>query len=345
MPDNGDPLAKVRVGDEEMVLVPSSASAEHVKKLSLPETGSEDMSHLLVPPDRPQIEFTEDRDYRPDDAVEWVIDIEFEGNPTFEAAAISKVFDAAWLKDHGRPTIYGWSPEINRWTYLVSADAPKMFNKLAFGWRLSNPFAEDPRVTSAELERYLVETQNRARRLGSPVLKTNRSSAEAGRLSALIREAVDECDRDVFIILKAPKGKPFDGKDVWDVMACLGLLWGDGDLFHWHNESDFGDDMFFSVETSSPPGYFVPKHIAEGRTRFNDLVFSYSIPRSASPLVVLDSMLRATSYAQRRLGGELLGEEETPLDEDELRSEVKTVVEQLNAAGFTPGEGATLQVF
>lgn len=345
MPDSGDPTARVRVGDEEMVLVPSSASAGHVQKLSLPETGSEDMSHLLVPPDLPQMEFTEDRDYRPDDAVEWIIDIEFEGNPTFEVTAISKVFDAAWLEANGQPTIYGWSPEINRWTYLISADGPKTFAKLAFGWQLIKTYDEDFRITAAELERYLFETQSRAKQLGSPVLKTNRSPAGADRLSGLIREAVDECDRNIVIVLKAPNGKPYDGKDVWDVMACLGLLWGDGDLFHWHNKSDFGADMFFSVETTTPPGYFIPKRIAEGTTRFDDLVFSYSIPRSPSPGVVLDSMLRATSYAQKRLGGELLDHAGMPLDENKLRSDVKTVVEQLNAAGFKPGEGGTLRIF
>lgn len=44
MQDNGDPIAKVRVGDEKMVLVPSSVSVERVKKLGLPEAGSEDAS-------------------------------------------------------------------------------------------------------------------------------------------------------------------------------------------------------------------------------------------------------------------------------------------------------------
>lgn len=346
MPDNGDPIAKVRVGNEEMVLVPSSVSAERVKNLGLPESGSEDVSHLLVPPPNlPKVEFTEQRDYRPVDAVEWVIDIEFEGSPILDATAISNVFDAAWLKSNGQPTIYGWSPEINHWTYLISADAPKTFTNLAFGWPLFKSYDEDFRITSAELERYLIETQNSAKRLGSPKVKANRSSAVAGRLSELIRDAVDECNRDVVIVLRSPRGKSFDGKDVWDVMACLGLRWGDGDLFHWHNESGFGDDMFFSVETTTSPGYFLPEHIAAGRTRFNDLVFGYSIPRSAEPLAALDSMLKAVSYAKQRLGGELQDRNGLPLNEDDLKSEVKTTVEQLKAAGFKPGEDATLHVF
>jgi cell division protein ZipA len=103
--------------------------------------------------------------------------------------------------------------------------------------------------------------------------------------------------------------------------------------------------MFFSVETTSPPGYFLPEEIAAGRTRCKDLVFRYSIPRSAEPLAVFDAMFHAVSYAHRRLGGELLDGTGEPLEEQEFRSEVKGVVEQLKGAGFPPGADATLCVF
>ena len=54
-------------------------------------------------------------------------------------------------------------------------------------------------------------------------------------------------DVNVSIRLAAPDGTLFDGRDIWDVMLCLGLPWGDMDLFHWNNPSDHGDDHLFSV--------------------------------------------------------------------------------------------------
>lgn len=214
--------------------------------------------HLLVPPPNlPKVDSTEERDYRPEDAVEWVIDIEFEGSPILDGTVIYNVFDAAWSKSNGQPTIYGWSPEINHWTFLISADAPKTFTKMAFGWQLFKSYDEDFRITSAELERYFIETQKRAKRLGSPTVKANRSSAEAGRLSELIRDAVIECNRDVVIVLKRPGASRLMARmcgTLWRALACVGVTAN----CHWHNESGFGDDMFFSVETTTSPDISFP---------------------------------------------------------------------------------------
>ena len=87
-------------------------------------------------------------------------------------------------------------------------------------------------------------------------------------------------DDQVVLVLRAPTGKQFDGKLIWDVMKCLKLRWGDMDCFHWRNPSSFGDDYLFSVETSTSPGYFLPEEISADRVHVDDLVFVYSVPRS-----------------------------------------------------------------
>jgi len=69
------------------------------------------------------------------------------------------------------------------------------------------------------------------------------------------------------LVLRAPAGNRFEGKRMWDVMLCLGLQWGDMDLFHWINRSGQGDDAFFSVSTSTSPGYFLPEAIAADQVR------------------------------------------------------------------------------
>lgn len=228
---------------------------------------------------------------------------------------------------------------------MISADSPKSFTKLAFGWELFKSYDEKYRITSSDMRRFQSATQQQAAKLGKPTLKVNRTPQEAEARSGAIRMAVEQCNRDVVIVLRSARQKPYDGREVWDVMMSLGLRWGDGDLFHWLNEADFGHDMFFSVETSTPPGYFLPEQIVAGKTRPHDLVFGFSIPRSADPHAILDSMLRAVHYAKQRLGGEILDRYGKPLDESQLRQETRSIVDQLKSVGFEPGATATLRVF
>jgi hypothetical protein len=66
----------------QFVVVPSSVSKGLVAKSGLPAGGSQDMRQLLVPPavnHRPPSD--ELHDYRPLDSIEWVVDIEFDGDP------------------------------------------------------------------------------------------------------------------------------------------------------------------------------------------------------------------------------------------------------------------------
>lgn len=288
----------------------------------------------------------EEVDYRPVDAVEWAIDVEFAGDAVLDAGAILRVFDNAWSESHARPVLYGWSPEINHWTYLVSADAPKKFSKLALGWSLYDPLADGPAERSTStLKAWQQSVEKLASKLGTPRVRINRSAEDAAQLSEKLGALVRTCNQDVAIFLVAPSDRRFEGRDIWDVMHCLGLQWGDMDLFHWRNESDRGDDFYFSVSTSTAPGYFLPEEIAAGRVHIDDLVFSYSIPRSRDPSTVFDSMMNAVEYAQRRLGGQIQGSDGHPIDEESVRLEIRAIVERMKAAGFAPGEDSTLRLF
>ena len=162
---------------------------------------------------------------------------------------------------------------------------------------------------------------------------------------ATLAQIVAECDRDVTLVLAAPSGKQFSGQDVWDVMLCVGLVYGTGDLFHWINNAGFGDDLFFSVWTSTAPGYFIPEWMATGKGDVDDLIFGFSIPRSADPVAVFESVADVVGYAQERLGGEVVLKSGEPFDRDAERAKIEDVVRKLREAGFVPGEHATCRVF
>ena len=196
-----------------------------------------------------------------------------------------------------------------------------------------------------DLRRLKDAVEQRLSALGSFNFEIDRGAEESLAVVQGLPKIVEECNRDVTLVLRAPEGKQFSGREVWDVMLCLGLDYGDGDLFHWINNSDFGDDHFFTIQTSTPPGYFVPQRISSGDGDVDDLMFSFSIPRSADPVAVFDSMLSAVQYAQKRLGGEITLRSGEPFDRTAERAKVEEIVEKLNEAGFVPGEPATCRVF
>lgn len=128
-------------------------------------------------------------------------------------------------------------------------------------------------------------------------------------------------------------------------MLCLGLKWGDMDCFHWENPTKEGDSYFFSVGTSTPPGYFLPDEIAAGRVQVDDLIFVFSIPRCRAPLKVFEAMVKAVEYSQKRLGGEINDESGKRAKIDELRKRIVDTERQLREAGFAPGAHDTMRLF
>lgn len=341
---------EVNVGGETLELVPEEASNSRIAQTGLPTTASEDRSELLKVPARAQGQQrrnpNKDRDYRPDETVEFVVDVEFDGAPVFTAKEVEQAFGPQWSQAHGHACMFGWSPEIRLWSYLIAADAPKTFTKLCIGIPLYDPLAEMPvPLKSTTLHGYVKSIDDRTKRLGRATIRLNQPVESAEKASKRIGEMVASCNRDVTVRLLAPSGAIFPGREIWDVMLCLKLPWGDMDLFHWPNQSAIGDSYFFSVSTSTPPGYFLPERIARNQVKVSDLVFSFSIPRSAGPLEVFESMLKAVEFTQSRLGGEIADSHGNPLRKDAVRAEIKDVIERMKQAGFEPGANGTLRVF
>ncbi|AKU95847.1 Cell division protein ZipA [Labilithrix luteola] len=301
--------------------------------------GSEDVSDLLV---RPKAAPSAKPYFGPQDAVEWVIDIgpRFEG--TFRRADILGVFERDWRQKNDWPTIYGRAVADKAWTYVDASNVPDDYDQLALGFDFTRLGKES--FTEFRLNEIVLACEAAAKLLGAGSTKARLSAREALARARELDELRDEYDdARAEVRLLAPEGETFDGKTVWDVMQCLGLHWGDMDIFHWENEDDSrGDDHLFSVCSSTSPGYFIPNEIADDRVHVGDLIFAFSIPRSADPAVVLEGMLAAATYTQTRLGGRLVDGKETDLDRDALRKQVAEVTIRLVNAGFPPGHHHTM---
>ena len=257
---------------------------------------------------------------------------------------VAKLFDAAWRNKFGRITIFGRDAETGLWTYLLSADGPAAVTDVEIAWDYCAFDAEKPASAMMYVQR-LDDVTRQLTKLGGCDVKASLPANEASRRAAELFALKEKFDQTAVLVLAAPEGKEFSGRDVWDVMLCLGLPWGDMDCFHWANDAGVGDDAFFSVETSTPPGYFFPEAIADGSMNPEDLVFNFSIPRSAEPVKVFDAMARAVQYCQRRMGGRILTTEGAPADLAEARQAVVEIAQKLRVAGLVPGTGAALRLF
>jgi cell division protein ZipA len=328
-------------------LFESTASESNARVAAvLPTTGSEDKSGLLVAPELPPSDFAETRDYLPDPVSDWSVNVRIPTTTQLTKTRLLELLSKDWREAHGKPTLYAKELESGRWTYLIAADVPEVHTELALAWPLVAWHGEGwAPPTAPELNSHLAALRERLSPLGEALLQPSSTPEDAFRTAARLTDLRDCCDQSAIIVLAAPDGGSFEGRVIWDVMLSLGLRWGNLDLFHWDNDAGIGDEEFFSVWTTTPPGYFLPEEIAAGQVRTVDLVFGYSIPGSAAPREILQSMTRAARYAQSRLGGFLLDENGLPFDEQYVLEEIATIEQSLGEFGLEPGRESTLRLF
>jgi len=340
------------VSDDASEFRITSATESHARAAAvLPTLGSEDAAHVLGQVHALEVgrrrasDEGDHRDYLPCEDVDWVLTATFTGTPHLDPHRVRAAFDAAWCAQYGRFTAFGRDAATNRWTFLISADGPSAVTDLKLAWDYCDPLGVDPPATSALFQRRLDATIAVLSSLGQCHLEASKSASEAGRTTTVLNALKRECDRDAAIVLQAPRRRPYDGRRVWDVMLCLGLRWGDMDCFHWANPTTDGPDAYFSVHTTTPPGYFLPEALASGRMQPADLAFTFSIPRSVAPGPVFDCMARAVEYCRTRLGGTTLDDAGQPADLVALREYVVHVDRQMRRAGFVPGSHRSLRLF
>ncbi|HUE69795.1 MAG TPA: cell division protein ZipA C-terminal FtsZ-binding domain-containing protein [Pirellulaceae bacterium] len=248
-------------------LVIATESESRGRAALLPTKPTEDARHWLGTIELPQVSSPNVvRDYLPEPAVSWIVDVQGEGDPVLDPRAVSGAFDQQWRETFGAFMGYGRDVDSGRWTFLVSADGPQRVDRLKFDFDYIDVLNEEvPTPTDRVYFQRLEQISERMQRFGKLTVSASATPEQAAARSRLLRDLKDTLDLDAVLILQAPRGRRFDGKVVWDVMLCLGLDWGDMDCFHWRNRSGIGDDSFFSVETSTAPGYFLPEAVAAGR--------------------------------------------------------------------------------
>jgi cell division protein ZipA len=298
---------------------------------------SEDVSYILDTNklSYPKLKRTES-EYKPDTATTWVIDL----RGTFNKKDLNELFDEEWTLNFPSD-IYG---HATKWTYIFAADSPEKYDEIKVAVNLRDIFNMESADYKVTLDKYLTELNSRiAKYAGKVTLTKKESIAQAMVKGQKIASLNQQFDQAAIIILKSDS--IFDGLKAWDVLRSIGLQWGDGDEFHWNNHYAYGSDLFFSVWTTTEPGYFLPERVKAGQMNPGDLVFGFSIPRSADPEHVFNVMTEAVKYAQKRLGGTIIDKNHQPFNEEQERKTLITLVNNMKAKGVIAGSEDALMLF
>ncbi len=323
-----------------------SESNERVKMLSL-DKPSEDASYLLDVtklsfPDIPRE--SENVEYKADPDKDWVIDLIPVHGDNFKKDDFSKMFDYDW-RSKFQSTIYGFSPEENRWTFADAGGTPDIYSKLQVAIDVQGVFNDEPpNYDPKKLNLYIVELENRIKKYPTRIrLEHNESIESAIHKAKGLVSLYQDFNIDAIIILQSDN--EFDGTEMWDALLSVGLSWGDGDLFHWNNNKDYGHDQHFSVWTTTEPGYFLPEEVRNGNMNPQNLVFGFSVPRSADPKNVFEIMFNAVEYCQKRLGGQILDKNMQPFNIEKERKEMKELLNRMESKGIEAGSDKALRMF
>lgn len=337
---------RVSFDDQEFFVMPAPVSEARAAAV-LPSKASEDVSYLLGKIDIPRAPTSsfKHEEYLPYEKVEWVVTVEFPENPRLKPKEIEKLFDSNWRETFGHFTSFGRDADSNRWTFAISAEAPRAMTSIKLAWSYVGLTGDDPAPTKALFESRLAEINKKLTKFGEPKIRANLPPADAAQRAKELRKLKAALDQTTVLVLKAPPGRRFDGKTIWDVMLCLGLQWGDMDCFHWRNPTGEGDDALFSVETSTPPGYFLPEAIAANQVHVEDLIFLFSVPRCRAPLEVFDAMARAAEYSQRRLQGHIKDENGKNANLKAMKKRIADIEQRLRQAGLDPGSNDALRLY
>lgn len=328
----------------ELSLTPSKFSQNRVEKLGLKQNPDTDLgilneTKLKFPQKLVRIESEE---YRSIPELNWIIDIIPQNDFSFTKETFIKVFDYEWRTNY-ESEFYAYFPNTNKWSFAISGDSPEQFDSLELAINFAPRF-NNKNLNTERLQSYLNELDKKLSLFDVKFKVEPRISIEeAVKRSKTLKQLQFDLNEGIVLVLKSDS--KYKSKDFWNTLIDLGLEWGDGDVFHWTNyNSGIGDDIFFSVWTSTDPGYFLPEDVSKGDFNPNELVFGFSIARSPDPIGVYKILLESIEYCQSKLGGQILDEDGLPYNKKKHSKRIKDVLKKMSDNGFEQGQGLILRL-
>jgi len=332
---------------DEVYFAPKGESQERIRKLGKDKPG-EDASHLL---DTSKLHFPrinvdyETAEFKPSPSVNYIIDIAPPESIVLKKDDLWKIFDKDWRQQNEMADVYGRSVPDGKWTYVIAGNSPEAYDAVQLSIKLQALFSEEKNsIDSLKLTQFIEELNQKLNQHPLQLqLRQTESLNDAIARAERIVNNVHRFSREMIIVLRSER--LFDGRKAWDTLTNAGLEWGDSDLFHWSNDTGYGDEEFFSVWTSTSPGYFLPEVVKKGRFNPVNLVFGFSIPRSADPINIFEAMVDVVHYCQKKIGGIMLDENGKLFNVAEKRKWLSEIIVAMKDEGIVPGEEEALYMF
>jgi hypothetical protein len=210
------------------------------------------------------------------------------------------------------------------------------------GVRLLTPAGDDElrRSTAPHLTQLKDELVARLKKAGATDVKVPVSAEDAAAASNKLEALFVANGTEIQVRLLAPGVTSFPGPQVLDVFASLGMTpAGDGLEF-----------AGFEVKTRTPPGKLSPRALVDGKLNPTNLLFEMYVPHASRPSEAFATLMKAVTYAQKRLGGTTDVSIETfgklqKADVPAAKKRVAEVEKALAAAGFPAGSPSARRLF
>jgi len=332
------------MADEKKIILGDMylASASHTRgRIETAMPGTSEIAPILklvLPPIDPDLvsrNVDDDaRDYGPDPIAEFSLTTD--AKDVFAPAAIGAALTSDLRRDFDRPTFYVRTPS-GRVTFMQSSDAPSQAVALIAGWPLREDSDVDRLTAGAEhLGRWLT-----SRPEGFSFWRVDRTEIAARHAQA--RRILSVAPDHVSIVIWPKKdGDRFDGKKVWGTLHAIGLQWGDGDQFHWNDQTGQTDYLFSAEVDDGELGYALPERISVGQQHFEVIRFGFTVPRTPAPLHVLKQMISAVQATSLELDGQIAPCVDGVVVSgiEELASSVQKAVDELASINVKPGSSS-----
>jgi len=116
------------------------------------------------------------------------------------------------------------------------------------------------------------------------------------------------------LLLKAPQGHSYKGKDFLPIFLSQGLRLGDMDIFHRHKSSGGNPGpVYFSLANGIAPGTFSMNNIESFETPVMALFMTLPGPEDAQ--VAYNAMVKTIKLLKAELGGEIIDETQSKYTE------------------------------
>ncbi len=291
-------------------------------------------------PRRGQRRSEPDRQYLPDDKIDFVIDLPGLG-PTTRNEALG-VFKQHEYKLNKARRLYGQRHGSSQWTDLQLDSSQAQYGDLKLAIQLVD--ARGP-IDESELNIFIQLGLQLADALHRPT-KLPLTFEEGLERAREVQKFCDTYDVIAGIHVVPNSDGVFRGQAIEQAARQAGMQLGAMNIFHVENTVSPGSRHMFSMANLNEPGVFDAADWDKFETM--GLTLFTCVPCTYHPAQAFDKMVASAKQISDMLGGRLQDQNQRPLSDRGLaviQHQIEEIEEKMRAFGISPGSETALKLF